>query len=126
MVVAKDMNGVLGNSGGVAYLNSYGNSSVGHGCAVLDHATRNPSGFAKVLAHEVKHQLGLSHDGNLGGSADQNGNYYHGISSLSWAPIMGGDKTKKTHQWNQGNYPNANNQQDDVKVIAGYLGYKAK
>ena len=123
MVVAKDMNGVLGNSGGVAYLNSYWNYRLDTGWAVLDHATRNPSGFAKVLAHEAGHQLGLSHDGNLGGSADQNGNYYHGISSLSWAPIMGGDKTKKTHQWNQGNYPNANNQQDDVKVIAGYLGY---
>ena len=67
MVVAKDMNGVLGNSGGVAYLGSFGDSERDTGWQVLDFATKNPSSFSKVIAHEAGHQMGLSHDGNKGG-----------------------------------------------------------
>ena len=52
-------------------------------------------------------------------------NYYHGMSSIDWAPIMGGDKVKTTHQWNNGNYEEANNKEDDVKKIANRLGYRA-
>ncbi len=69
---------------------------------------------AEAAAHEAGHNLGLSHDGTstLG--------YYagHGL----WAPIMGVGYDRPLVQWSAGSYAGANNTQDDVAILTGYLG----
>jgi hypothetical protein len=41
----------------------------------------------------------------------------------SWAAIMGASYYRNITQWSKGEYPDANNQQDDLAIIAGHLGY---
>ncbi|MEO2267265.1 DUF4214 domain-containing protein [Pseudoalteromonas sp. YIC-656] len=65
-------------------------------------------------SHESGHQMGLSHDGtsSLG--------YYGGHGS--WGPIMGAPFGKKYVQWNNGDYTDADQQQDDLAIIQGKVG----
>jgi PKD repeat protein len=74
----------------------------------------NEKYVAEATSHEVGHNLGLSHDGQTGGSA-----YYagHGTGATSWAPIMGVGYSKSLVQWSKGEYPNANNTEDDLARI---------
>ena len=69
---------------------------------------------AEAISHEVGHSFGLKHDGNSSTS------YYsgHGTGDTGWAPIMGIGYYKTLTQWSKGEYPNANNKQDDISVIA--------
>lgn len=90
-------------------------------------------GCASTISHEVGHVLGLSHDGRT--NADE---YYGGHNTdyaPGWAPIMGApwsdDGTAylidEVDQWSRGEYLNANNQQDDLSIIASGangFGYK--
>ena len=71
--------------------------------------------MAEVCSHEVGHTLGLHHDGTVGGNA-----YYPGHNG--WAPIMGGGANSTTviSQWSKGEYPNANNHEDDLAVIQAH------
>ncbi|WP_462159437.1 DUF4214 domain-containing protein [Pseudoalteromonas sp. GB56] len=64
-------------------------------------------------SHESGHQMGLSHDGtsSLG--------YYSGHGS--WGPIMGAPFGKKYVQWNNGDYTDANRQEDDLAIIQGMV-----
>ena len=54
--------------------------------------------------------------------------YYCGLGAdnnlVSWAPIMGVGYDKNVTQWSKGEYPDANNQQDDLAIIDGKLGYR--
>ena len=90
-------------------------------------------GCASTISHEAGHVFGLSHDGRT--NADE---YYGGHNTdyaPGWAPIMGApwsdDGTAllvdEVDQWSRGEYLNANNQQDDLAIIAGVsngFGYK--
>lgn len=78
-------------------------------------ATGTPDQFVAVSAsHEAGHNLGLFHDGVNGGSGYYGG---HGSGVMSWMPIMGGG-SKSIRHWSKGEYPGANNSQDDYFVMA--------
>jgi hypothetical protein len=74
---------------------------------------------ANAASHEVGHNLGLNHDGT---SAKE---YYGGHSNgyLSWSPIMGSGTTRLT-QWSKGEYYDADNNEDDLAMIAVEIGYE--
>lgn len=68
-----------------------------------------PRRIADVASHEAGHTLGLSHDGT-------NKLPYasgHGI----WGPLMGSSNRQLT-QWSRGEYARADNQENDLAVIA--------
>lgn len=115
-------------SGGVAFVNVFGRS---------DYATRFsptivyytnlsssshglPYFTGDAVSHEFGHNIGLGHDGVIGGSAYYQG---HGSGLTSWAPIMGVSYYKNVTQWSKGAYPSANMFQDDIAMIAADLGY---
>ena len=115
-------------SGGVAYLNSFGD---GTPCWTFN---QSEYACAETISHEVGHTLGLGHDGrNINGDAYYGG---HGSGAVSWAPIMGApwsdesspSEQEDVTQWSRGEYANANNTQDDLAIIAGTsngFGYRA-
>lgn len=74
----------------------------------------NEKYVAEATSHEAGHNLGLNHDGTTTGTA-----YYagHGSGATGWAPIMGVGYYKELVQWSKGEYPNANNTEDDIARI---------
>ena len=64
---------------------------------------------AEAISHEFGHAAGLSHDGTstLG--------YYQGHNQ--WAPIMGVGYYRPVVQFSKGEYPDANNHEDDYAVM---------
>lgn len=74
----------------------------------------NEKYIAEAISHEVGHNLGLSHDGTTTGTAYYTG---HGSGATGWAPIMGVGYYKELVQWSKGEYPNANNTEDDIARI---------
>jgi hypothetical protein len=108
-------------SGGVAYLNSFGDDVP---CWAFNGGEAD---CADTISHEVGHMVGLSHDGTTAGVEYYGG---HGSGVTSWAPIMGayfadgGDENLT--QWSKGEYLIANNQQDDLNIIttANGFGYR--
>ena len=100
-------------AGGVAYLNTFG-SSVDQGVFVFSNNLSNgEKSIAEAISHEVGHSLGLSHDGT------SSVGYYegHGSGATGWAPIMGVGYYRELTQWSKGEYPNANQKQDDLAMI---------
>lgn len=115
-------------SGGVAYLGSFGDGTPCWTFNLSEYAC------ADTISHEVGHTLGLSHDGRT-----TNGDTYyggHGSGATSWAPIMGAPWSddgspsslqEDVTQWSRGEYPDANNTQDDLAIITGIsngFGYR--
>jgi hypothetical protein len=66
-------------------------------------------------AHEVGHTFGLSHDGVLAHDGQLAQSYYLGQGN--WFPIMGSG-VNAVGQFSDGEYNYANNQQDDLAIIA--------
>jgi hypothetical protein len=96
----------------LVYYNNLSSAQSGEGDASLN---------AEIASHEFGHNLNLSHDGTATVT------YYDGHDSgpLRWGPIMGKSYRDNVSQWSQGEYPGANNSQDDLAIIESYLGYAA-
>lgn len=120
-VITRSMPELCGQScGGVAYVNSFSYYSsttpdryqpawvffdkLGNGW---------PKYVAEATSHEVGHNLNLYHDGT------SSTGYYagHGSGATGWAPIMGVGYYQPVTQWSKGEYPGANNTEDDVAKI---------
>jgi hypothetical protein len=109
--------------GGVAYVGVWGRSNFTYYQPALvfpDNLGYDAKNMAEAASHELGHNLGLSHDGT------STAGYYsgHGSGNTSWAPIMGVGYYTNVTQWSRGEYTDANNQQDDLSIIAGYLSYR--
>ncbi len=102
------------NAGGVAYLGSWRWTS---DTPVWVFENNLGNGFAKYVAeaasHEVGHAFDLNHDGT-----SQTGYYRgHGSGPTGWAPLMGVGYDRALSQWSKGEYPDANNTEDDLAEI---------
>jgi hypothetical protein len=123
-----DANGVslpAPTAGGVAYLAVFGDPNYSYYSPALVYAnnlSRDAAHIAEAASHEMGHNLALSHDGTATDS------YYRGhggYGETSWAPIMGASYYSNLTQWCKGEYYGANNPEDDIAIIAGYLGFGA-
>ncbi len=109
-----------GSAGGVAYLNSFDWSSDTPVFVFENNLGNGHEKYtAEAISHEVGHSLGLSHDGN------SSTGYYqgHGSGETGWAPIMGVGYYRNLVQWSRGEYPGANNTQDDLAIITSGNGF---
>lgn len=110
-------------SGGQAYVGSFGairtNTQPDNPCFVYAGTGASSKFMAEAGAHEAGHTVGLFHDGTQTGGLQYFGG--HGTGATSWAPIMGVGYSKDIVQWSKGEYTDANNTQDDIAVIGGYL-----
>lgn len=73
-----------------------------------------------AISHEVGHTLGLSHDGLVKrGNLPAEGYFggHGGDSPTSWGPIMGAPYGPKVAQWSKGEYPSADQKEDDLAII---------
>ncbi|TWH03151.1 fibronectin type III domain protein [Nocardioides sp. J9] len=64
--------------------------------------------MAEAGSHEAGHTLGLAHDGTA------TSGYYAGTTL--WGPLMGSPYSSSVTQWSKGDYPGANNREDDIQV----------
>ena len=97
--------------GGVAYRPSFGSGDYYSTGFTFNNTIAS---MGQTHSHEAGHQMGLSHDGNPPLT------YYSGHGD--WGPIMGAPFGKRYVQWSKGDYPNADNFEDDFSIIHGRLG----
>ena len=116
IVIGGSSNDWLGSAaGGVAYLGSYAWETDTPAFIFPVQLGNGASKYvAEAISHETGHSLGLKHDGATGGTE-----YYAGHNS--WAPIMGNSYYADTTQFSRGEYPGANNTEDDMTIINGYF-----
>ncbi|MEI6169013.1 MAG: choice-of-anchor J domain-containing protein [bacterium] len=116
-------------SGGIAYVDVFGLANYSYNSAtcyspafVLPMGSDSDSyaETAEAAAHELGHNLGLSHDGT------STLEYYggHGSGDISWGPIMGTGYGRNVSQWSKGEYYDANNPEDDLAIIAAKAPYR--
>jgi PKD repeat protein len=113
----------FGNYGGIAYVGVFSNTGDNYKPALVfpEKLANHEKYIAEAVSHECGHTLGLNHDGT------SSVGYYqgHGSGETGWAPIMGVGYYVNLVQWSKGEYPGANNTQDDTAIIASHLPYRA-
>jgi len=128
-----DKNGVAcphEGAGGVAFVDVFGSPAYSYDFAgesyspawVLNYESPiAPEYEAEAAAHEMGHNLALSHDGTKREA------YYsgHENGSISWGPIMGTGYNRNVSQWSKGDYTSANNFEDDLAIISARLDYRS-
>ena len=114
-------------AGGVAYVGKFGATDFQtySPAWVLDYNSPDP-GATKAIgdaaSHEVGHNLGLRHDGNA--TQGYEGGFSASSTAPSWGPIMGAPYDQQLSQWCKGDYIGANNQEDDLAIIAQNMPYR--
>lgn len=108
--------------GGVAYVGVFSASGSSHSYYQPAWVFANGTGtsgksMAEAASHEVGHNFGLDHDGT------STRGYYTGADP--WAPIMGVGYSQPVVQWSVGEYPDANNKEDDLSIIAQGAPFRA-
>lgn len=115
----------FGNYGGISYVGVF--DAIGDfykPSLVFSDALYNSEKYlAEACAHEAGHALGLSHAGTTAGQEYYSG---HGSGDTGWAPIMGASYYRNVTQWSRGEYPLANNPEDQLAIIASYIPYRTK
>ena len=101
-----------GNAGGVAFVDVFDDNSNDYKVGWTWNLGDRSMGM--TISHEAGHQMGLQHDG-IGSQGYYSG---HGV----WGPIMGAPFGKPYVQWSKGEYPNANQTEDDIAKISGKVG----
>ena len=101
--------------GGVAYVGVFARTGSSHqyyqpAWVFLSGVGTGGKNIGEAAAHEVGHNFGLHHDGTSATG------YYTGAKP--WSPIMGASYWDPVSQWSLGEYPDANNHEDDLAVIA--------
>jgi hypothetical protein len=112
----------FGDYGGMAWVGVYSSSGTSHAYfqpALVFPERLNgasPKYVAESVSHEAGHTLGLSHDGTSWET------YYEGYGSgeTAWTPIMGTAYYRNLSQWSRGEYPGANNKEDDFAVMQNH------
>ena len=122
-----DANGAANPSssaGGIGYVNVFADSNYAAYRPVwiyCNNLANSESIIAEAVAHELGHNMGLSHDGKTDGTEYYSG---HGTGDTSWGPIMGTGYNRNVSQWCKGDYYLANNTQDDLAIISAKLTYR--
>ena len=109
----------VGYYGGIAYVGVFDSIGDYYKPALIFPENLGPNGesyIAEAISHEVGHNFSLSHDGT------STTGYYSGQGN--WAPIMGVGYYVGIVQFSKGEYTDANNKEDDLALIAGYVGYR--
>lgn len=110
------------SAGGIAYLNVFKSAFYQFYSPAFVYFNNlglgNPKYVAEAVSHEAGHNFGLSHDGT------STVGYYrgHGTGPTGWAPIMGVSYYQPVTQWSKGEYPDANNLEDDIAIITSKIG----
>lgn len=113
-VVISPTNWYSTGAGGVAYIGAFSwNSDTPCFVFTAQLGGGNEKYTAEAITHEAGHTVGLYHDGVTGGDA-----YYRGHNG--WAAIMGVGYYQNLVQWSKGEYPGANNTEDDLAKMTGY------
>ncbi|MEZ5472294.1 MAG: hypothetical protein R3E90_10965 [Marinicella sp.] len=105
-----------GSAGGATFLNSW-NWNTDTPAFVFNSSL---TGIREAVSHEVGRSLSLRNDG------DTTLSYYsgHGSGETSWSTIMGVGYYVNVSQWSKGEYPEANNTEDDIAIItSGNWGF---
>ena len=107
-------------AGGVAFIGSFTWNSDAPCFVFTDQLGSGHEKYtAEAATHETGHTLDLLHDGT------SKVEYYSGHSTgpTGWAPIMGVGYYQELVQWSKGEYPDANNTEDDLAIITAGNGF---
>lgn len=121
-VLVSPLASYFGDYGGMAWVGVFSASGVTHSYyqpALVFPERLNgaaPKYVADSVSHEAGHTLGLSHDGTAWETYHEG----HGTGETGWAPIMGAAYYRNLSQWSRGEYPGANNKEDDLAVMQNH------
>ena len=108
------------NAGGVTILGAFGSGIITASFVYYQNLQENEAYIGEASSHETGHMFGLSHDGLI------TAEYYTGVAdaadpAISWGPIMGASYGRSLTKFSDGDYPNANNPEDDVAIISSQI-----